>query len=405
MLTFEFPVGYHSLHPTKIIDFQLNRWHSFGYARLEEMRTAGQRIKGLADWKGEFLRQAEIATTEGRSMNAAFHVRAAEFFTRPDDPQKLPLYDRFLELFYGDFARDEPIQRHRIPFGSAWLPAYTVPRQSAHALGTLVIHGGFDSFIEEFYSMATWFAHAGYDVVLFEGPGQGGALRHASLPLSYEWEAPARAVLDYFDLLQVDWLGISMGGWLCFRAAAFEPRIRRVIASSIAYDYMQFPPKAVADFARWLFKHPRTMERMSEWKMRALPQERWGIENLMFITKNESVLAAGMALTEFNHEHQQPERVTQDVLILTGAEDHFVPLKMHALQKRALVNARSITDRIFTAAEQAQNHCQVGNIGLALSVMGEWLAASAPPETAPPETAPPETAPSASPQSPVHVTV
>ena len=30
-----------------------------------------------------------------------------------------------------------------------------------------------------------------------------------------------------------------MGGWFCFRAAAFEPRIKRVIASSVAYDYIK----------------------------------------------------------------------------------------------------------------------------------------------------------------------
>ena len=58
MAQFTFPVGYHTLHKTKIIDFQLNRWHSLGYARLEDMRAAGARIKTLADWKGELMRQA-----------------------------------------------------------------------------------------------------------------------------------------------------------------------------------------------------------------------------------------------------------------------------------------------------------------------------------------------------------
>jgi pimeloyl-ACP methyl ester carboxylesterase len=378
MMRFDLPVGYHKMHPTKIIDFQLNRWHSFGYARLADMRVAGQRISGLPDWKAEFMRQADVALAEGRLLNATFHLRAAEFFTRPTDPDKLHLYDRFLELFYGEVMKDEPIKRFQVPFAESFLPAYRLPHQGGTQRGTIVIHGGFDSFIEEFYSMATVFAHGGYDVVLFEGPGQGGALRHAKLPLRYQWEEPSKAVLDYFGLQEVDWLGISMGGWLCFRAAAFEPRIRRVIASSIAFDYMQFPPKIIADFARWLFKHPRTMARMSEWKMRARPQERWGIENLMFITRNESALEAGLALAEFNAKTQQPERVTQDILILTGEKDHFVPLKMHALQVQALRNAHSITGRIFAPAEHAADHCQVGNIGLALDVMTDWLARTEP---------------------------
>ncbi len=65
--------------------------------------------------------------------------------------------------------------------------------------------------------------------------------------------------------------------------------------------------------------------------------------------------------------------VEQDVLILTGAEDHFIPLKMHDMQVNALVNARSVTARVFTREDQAQNHCQVGNTGLALKVMADWL--------------------------------
>ncbi len=373
MMTFQFPVGYHTLHKTKIIDYQLNRWYSLGYARLEDVREAASQIHTLDDWKDEMVRQAEKALAEGRLMNGTFYYRAAEFFTRGSDPDKLALYERFSDLFYNHLFTDEPFTRHQAPYEGAFLPALRLPSQTESVRGTIVIHGGFDSFIEEFYSMATYFAARGYDVVMFEGPGQGGALKHGGLALTYQWEKAAKAILDYFKLDDVTWLGISMGGWLCFRAAAFEPRIRRVIASSIAYDYMMIPPKFIADFARWLMKHRSLMNRMSEWKMRARPQERWGIENLMTITKTSTPLDASGTLLEFNAQNQQAQRVTQDVLILTGAEDHFIPLKMHHLQMAALSNARSVTGRIFTRAEQAQNHCQVGNFGLALDVMAGWV--------------------------------
>jgi len=36
-------------------------------------------------------------------------------------------------------------------------------------------------------------------------------------------------------------------------------------------------------------------------------------------------------------------------------------------------NARSVTGRIFTSEEHAQNHCQIGNIKLALDVILEWI--------------------------------
>jgi len=35
--------------------------------------------------------------------------------------------------------------------------------------------------------------------------------------------------------------------------------------------------------------------------------------------------------------------------------------------------ARSVTARVFTEAEQASNHCQIGNTGLALKVILDWL--------------------------------
>jgi hypothetical protein len=65
--------------------------------------------------------------------------------------------------------------------------------------------------------------------------------------------------------------------------------------------------------------------------------------------------------------------IKQDVLILTGKEDHLVPFKMHRMQVNALTNAESVTARVFTEEENAQNHCQVGNIGLKLDVARKWI--------------------------------
>jgi len=54
MTEFSFPVGYHQFHTVKIINFQLNRWHSLGYARFEDLLQAAQHIRTLDDWKGVF---------------------------------------------------------------------------------------------------------------------------------------------------------------------------------------------------------------------------------------------------------------------------------------------------------------------------------------------------------------
>jgi cephalosporin-C deacetylase-like acetyl esterase len=45
--------------------------------------------------------------------------------------------------------------------------------------------------------------------------------------------------LDYFDPDDVTLIGLSLGGWLCLKAATFEPRIKRVAASGHAIHYME----------------------------------------------------------------------------------------------------------------------------------------------------------------------
>jgi len=64
----------------------------------------------------------------------------------------------------------------------------------------------------------------------FEGPGQGAALEDHGLPMIPEWERPVAAVLDHYRLDDVTIVGESLGGGLVIRAAAFEPRISRVVS-------------------------------------------------------------------------------------------------------------------------------------------------------------------------------
>lgn len=78
-------------------------------------------------------------------------------------------------------------------------------------------------------------------------------------------------------------------------------------------------------------------------------------------------------LLQMNAAHQQPHRVTQDVLLLHGEKDRFQPLALHHAQRRVLTNARSVTERIFTEQEHAASPCQMGNLGLAVDTILAWL--------------------------------
>jgi pimeloyl-ACP methyl ester carboxylesterase len=344
-----------------------------GYLRFEDLKKAGKKIGSFADWRSVMIGLAREAENEGRLMQAAFYYRAAEFYTFSTDPDKELLYDLFREFFDLAFKGDR-IERYQLPYKRSFLPAIRIPAKGNYR-GTIVLHGGFDSFIEEFYSWMSSFSESGYDVVGFEGPGQGAARRKYGLTLDYRWEKPAKAILDYFDLDNVTWLGISMGGYFCFRAAAHESRIKRVIASGIAYDYTRFPNP----FFQWLwfffFRHFKEFtNRASIKKMKKGGVHAWMIDQLMYISGVSTPIQAMEVAMQLNAGNLHADKVKQDVLILTGREDHFIPFKMHRMQVDALNRARSVTERIFTRTDQAQNHCQIGNIGLALDTMLEWIA-------------------------------
>jgi pimeloyl-ACP methyl ester carboxylesterase len=370
---FAFPIGYHEFHKDPAFNFQLNRWYSMGYADLKDMQAAGQKIKSFEEWKVEMRRLAEIAVSEGRLINAAFYYRASEFFMTREDSDKDLLYHKFIDCFYSVFQGDE-ISKYEVPFNNTFLPAIRLQPVAKEKRGTVFLHGGFDSFIEELYSIMRYFSDHGYEVIAFDGPGQGTAHKKYGLAFDYEWEKPAKAILDHFKLRDVTWFGISMGGWLGLRAAAFESRIKRVIASSVSFDVNQYPNIVGQLFAKLFFRYFRNFTNNAMLKkMKKNLMYSWFCNNLMYITDKEVPIEAFDVLLQLNEKNLHSDLIKQDVLIITGRNDHLVPFKMHNIQVKALTNARSVTARVFAKEENAQNHCQIGNIGLKLDVIMKWI--------------------------------
>jgi len=369
---FVFPVGYRSFHKNQLYNYQLNRPYSLGYARAEDLEKAGKKISSFDDWKSEMLRRAEKALADNRLMNAASYYRAAEFYTFPDDPDKEPLYDRFSELFHRAFENHE-FKRLDVPYGAGRLPAMVVEAEG-ESRGTIVMHGGYDSFIEEFYSLMRYFAAAGIRAVGFDGPGQGAARRKHGLMMDFKWEKPVGAVLDHLGAEDATLIGLSMGGYFALRAAAFEPRVKRVIASGHAYDYMKIVPAPAVWLMRFFRDHlPGFTNKLSRWKMRKGGMEAWNISHMMYILGVDEPTDALDFAFQLTEENLHSDLVKQDVLVLASRNDHFIPFRLHKEQLRRLTAAKSVTDRVFTKEEEAQNHCQIGNIGLALRVMKDWI--------------------------------
>ncbi len=97
---FQFPVGYHRLHPDVSLNFQMNRFYNWvgDPQMLDEMRAVAPRIIDYTDFTREFLALAEHSLSNRQQLKGAFYLRAAEFFMFPTEAAKRPTRERFLQL-------------------------------------------------------------------------------------------------------------------------------------------------------------------------------------------------------------------------------------------------------------------------------------------------------------------
>jgi len=370
-----FPVGYHQFHDDASLNFRLNSWLTYiGASAAPDLQAVAHRIHNYADCTREFLQLAEEKLDGGNNLAGAIYLRAAEFFMPSTEPDKRSTRQRFVELMRLVY-RVEPSHLSAVPYEGGSLPAY---RFSGGTKGTIVLFGGFDSYIEQFFSHIVYLSQAGYDLVAFEGPGQGGALDDYGLTMTPAWERPVGAVLDYFGLDDVTLLGISLGGGLAIRAAAFEPRVRRVIADDVLFDFLDANLQASSPLVRRLvrllltLKAEPLLDRFMRFGMRKGPVIGQFFDQGMRVFGACSPAGYFSACAQYTTAAIS-RLVTADVLLLAGSEDPYVPLRQFHQQAAALTNVASLSGRIFTRADQAQSHCQSGNVGLALDVILAWL--------------------------------
>jgi pimeloyl-ACP methyl ester carboxylesterase len=302
----------------------------------------------------------------GAYMRASTYQRTAEFLIPPGDPKRPESFQKTGSYFFkGLDTLGVRYERITVPYGAGNLRAlyYPGPR-GAETEPLIMFGGGFDSILEEYYPN---FAEAGfkrgYSVLTYEGPGQGQALRKYGLTYTPEWEKPVTAALDEFlhthaKPSKIVLIGMSMGGYFAPRAAAFEERIDGVVAYDTMYDF-----GAVAGPLMAAAKNPLAMNNISV---------SWAYRNALWTMGTKNVDETTKACAAYTLA-PVADRIRQDVLILAGTEDHFVPIHQTADFEKALVNARSVTTRIFDRPSGGAGHCQGGALTLYHAAVFDWL--------------------------------
>lgn len=373
-------------------DLQLNRtfapildragMETIASTTLPRLRTTKQ-ITELAQ------RLAERFSFEGDKDAAWRLYELAAFYLGADDPRKR----RFINAMSSSFDeahRGLALTRHAIPYRDGELTAMRWEANStdrAQALAgtptTLVMMNGFDGYAEEIIDFASHFPTRPFDIIAFDGPGQGHTVL-AGMPLEPQWERPTNAVMDYFGIESAAALGVSFGGYLVMRAAAHCPRIIRVIAFDMMYrllDGLTVPlPRALRPMADAIVGNPRpawlvdaalrTASRLNadlSWKLRQA-------SHLTGLHRPSQVLRA------FGDYTMEPleGRISQPCLVLAGEADQYVPFERLGDVRRALRNAESLDVRVFRHAQDPDmaQHCQIGDLDRAFAIQGDWLQAA-----------------------------
>ncbi len=372
------PVGMYELNKNPSISFQLNRLVNMDGCDFSVAKEIGPTIKSTADFYDVLKNRADLELENGHIKNAAALYRMSEFFTDWEDPNGLAAWKKARRLFfeyYADFFSGEHpiIELINVPYENYTMPALKFNAENAK--GDIVMHGGFDSSYEEFFSECEYLREHGYNVYLFEGPGQGECIRDHGAPLVIEWEKPVMAVTKYFDLHDVILVGQSLGGFFAPRASAFDERVTKCVSvAQFGALKMNFHDNAFVNGLipvllniilygfGWLINIIYAAKKGKGMAFFRTYFHRFGTTNVYRLIKYLwSIDLRPIA-----------DRLTKDYLIIGGSNDTMACRAAIGRHLKILKNARSVSSREITAREKGADHCCCGNQRAAMDAILLW---------------------------------
>jgi alpha-beta hydrolase superfamily lysophospholipase len=369
-------------------------WHGMG--DIGEILDTASRIRGTSElsWYREWYATAERVsgmanaglaaghkTSAGEAfLRAANYYRASEFYLHADPKDTriqeasrkgVDCYGKAMELL------DLPVTRVAIPYENTTLPGwfYKSPKAKGRAPTLLVIQG-YDGTAEETQYAGLEAMKRGINCLIFEGPGQGQALRGQGLKFRLDWEKVFTPVIDWVsarpdvDSKRIAVLGISFGGSFVVRAAAFEHRPKIYIANpgylDIADVFFERLDKKLVNLYR---EDPAGFNDKMEDAMKYTVVYRWFLNDGMW--KFGADTPAGLVDMLMAYDNAPyVGKITSTMLVMDGEEE--IAGKGQA---KALYDALKCPKdyMLFTAEETASLHCQNGALSVGTARMFDWL--------------------------------
>ena len=358
----------------KIHESNKNSWY-------DEWKSIAELNEKSAD---KYLKDGHIVSARTAYLKASNYYRAAEFFLRGKDEfhkafetarKSSNSFQKACKLFKPQY------ERVSIPFENGYLPGYYFKAdETDEKRPTIIAMTGYDGTAEElYYYIGAAGVDRGYNVLTFDGPGQGMALRECKLPFRPDWEKVVTPVVDYLmkkedvDKEKIVLIGYSMGGYLAARAAAFEHRIAACIANSGIYSFFDgvMGPKAYSlEFLKMLeVENANKFNTMVEEMLKDNLSFWWKIRNGLFTFQKETPQELIKAYRDYTLEGCV-ENIKCPVLICDSEEEHFLGNQAQILFDKLKCKKEFM---YFTKEEGASLHCQCGAEKLSGNRILDWL--------------------------------
>ncbi|HXW20716.1 MAG TPA: alpha/beta fold hydrolase [Roseiarcus sp.] len=371
---------------------------SAGGADLGECLAAGRAIgePDAESWRSAWLSladrlaaraEASLSAGHRESAHAAF-LRASNYYRTAytfligpgPDPRLIDAYRRQSRTFAQALAArpgsGEPIA---MPFEGKTIRGYFFPAPGDEPHPTLVLTGGYDSTAEEayFYSGPAALAR-GYNVVCYDGPGQGGALIEDGMVFRPDWETVVAPVIDFLkrrievDPQRVAQLGLSFGGYLAPRAASANPSLAACIADPGQYSLLEeAKTRLPAFFARQLPDgSPFLLEALDKLMRARLkhPTRGWTIRRGLWTHGVERPIEY-LRLTQNYTLEGKAQLIACPTLVCAAEDDHIGATATKLFERLVCPKA---FER-FKSRDGAGAHCESGARGLFNQSAFDWL--------------------------------